>query len=283
MGLIDSWKRRWWRADPDKLAALSGTRPAIVITGGSDGIGLELARAFAQPSHMTVLVARDAAKLEAAGAELGAPSPDVLTLSLDITTPTAADEIQQFLASHDLYADILINSAGIATTGAFSATQPDRLTATANLNVTALTALCRAFLPDMLVRGRGGIINVSSLGGLIPGPYQASYYASKAYVISLSRALAYETAGKGVRISCVAPGPVTTEFHARADGTASLYRHLLSLSAGQVARATRRGYQLGHTLIVPGLFNTLLGLSLRLLPGIVTVPIVAALLKPRWK
>lgn len=285
MKLISSWKRRYWRADHEAIATLPGATPATVITGGSDGIGLALAKVFAAPGTVTVLVARNAPKLTAAKAAVEQAKPGagaVLTLSLDVTAETAPAQISEFLSQHDLYVDILINSAGVGTTGDFSKTQPERLTAEVDLNVTALTRLCRAFLPAMLIRGRGGIINLSSLGGFAPGPYQATYYASKAYVTSFTRALAHETRGQGVRIAAVAPGPVNTEFHAHANGETSLYRRILpALSPDAVAAGTYRGYHLGQSLIIPGLFNNLTGLVMRVVPAEIVTPVVAILLKPR--
>ena len=283
MGLIDKWKRRAWRRNDAAIAALAGTRPAVVVTGGSDGIGLALAAAFATPEHTSVLVARGQPKLARAKERMAAGgSGGTLILSLDVTAPDAPARLRQFLAENDLYADILINSAGIGTTGDFADEPEANLEDQTQLNVTALTRLCRAFLPDMLVRGRGGIVNVASLGGFGPGPYQAAYYASKAYVISLTRALAHETRGQGVRIACLAPGPVNTEFHARARGETALYRHILpAMAPEQVARSARRGYDLGLGMIIPGVFSNLLGFALRVLPAKLTTPIVAILLKPR--
>lgn len=283
MGIVDSWKRRAWRPDADAITKLPGIKPAVVITGGSDGIGLALAKAFASPDRTIVLIARESDRLDKACAELhDNGNRDVLPLVLDISNETAVTEIAEFLADADLYADILINSAGIGTTGDFAAEPPENLRRLADLNVTALTRLCRAFLPDMLTRGHGGIVNIASLGGFVPGPYQAAYYASKAYVISLTRALAHETRGQGIRVACVVPGPVNTKFHERANGQNSLYRLILpALSPDQVARSTFRGYRLGMGIITPGLFNNITGLALRLLPTMLTTPILAILLKPR--
>lgn len=284
MGLIDAWKRRAWRRNDKALAAFDGLTPAVVITGGSDGIGRAIAQEFASPDRSTVLVARNPQKLETTRKAIEvAGHNNILALPLDITSDDAPAQLAAFLRSESLYADILINSAGIGTTGDFAAEDPARLKATTELNVTALTSLCRAVLPDMLIRGRGGIINVASLGGFAPGPYQAAYYASKAYVVSLTRALAQENRGQGVRFATLATGPVNTKFHARANGEGALYRHILpAMSAEQIARSTRRGYHLGHSLIVPGLFGNIIGLALRILPAMLTTPIVAILLKPRF-
>jgi uncharacterized protein len=285
MGLVNYWKRRAWHRDAEAIAALKGTRPAVLITGGSDGIGLELARAFASAERTIVLIARNPEKLAKARAGLQSDvsqSNAILTLSQDITASEAPAIIRELLKQNDLFADILINSAGIGTTGDFAADPVDKLTAITDINVTALTRLCREFLPDMLTRGRGGLINVSSLGGFSPGPYQAAYYASKSYVISLTRAIAQETRGQGVRIATVAPGPVNTEFHARADGETSLYRYILpAMSPEQIAASTHRGYSLGLSVIIPGLFNNVMAIAMRVLPAMLVSPVVAILLKPR--
>ena len=283
---VDRWKRRAWQPDTVALAALPRTRPAIVITGGSEGIGQALASAFSDRGKPLVLVARNPAKLEQAANHLNqaAAKPACLTLSQDLTAPDATDNLRAFLASHGLHAEILISSAGIGNSGDFAAETPEKLEALCQLNVTALTRLTRALLPDMLTRGSGGIINVASLGGFAPGPYQSAYYASKAYVISLTRALEHETRGAGVRIACLAPGPVNTGFHERAGPGAesAFYRRILpAMSPVDVAQSAHRGYDLGHGLIIPGLFAHGLGMIMRLTPSALQTPIIAILLKPR--
>ena len=150
-----------------------------------------------------------------------------------------------------------------------------------DLNVTALTRLMHHALPRMLARARGGILNVASLGGLVPGPYQAAYYASKAYVISLTEAVASEAAGRGVRFTALAPGPVDTGFHAAMGAEFSFYRQLiLPLSPEGTANAAYRGYVLGCHLVVPGLINKVLALALRILPHTLLLPFVRWLLRP---
>lgn len=283
MKLIDTWLRRAWRADETALKALSGTRPALLITGGSDGIGRAIALALSGPERTTVLIARNSERLAKTAADVTEKTgAQCLILALDARQPDAPERIRSLLESRSLYADILVNSAGVGTTGDFENTNPDDLTTTTDLNVTALTRLTRTFLPDMLVRGQGGVINIASLGGFVPGPYQAAYYASKAHVISLTRALAWENRGRGVRITTVAPGPVNTEFHARADAETSLYRRILpAVSPETVARWTGLGYALGLGIIVPGILPNLLALTVRILPGFLTIPVIAILLKPR--
>ena len=134
----------------------------------------------------------------------------------------------------------------------------------------------------MRARGRGGILNLASLGGYAPGPYQAAYYASKAYVMSLSEALAAETAGEGVRVCVLAPGPVATPFHERMQGESGLYLRLLPVSnPDSVARAGYLAFALGWRVVVPGLVAPILALAMRLTPHRILVPIVGWLLKPR--
>jgi hypothetical protein len=133
----------------------------------------------------------------------------------------------------------------------------------------------------MLARGRGGIINISSLGGYGPGPYQAAYYASKAYVISLSEAVASEVAGSGVRICAVAPGPVGTRFHHDMQAETAPYRRLLpELTPERVARSAYLGFRLRRRVVVPGVLNMLAALALRVMPHPLTVPILGWLLRP---
>ena len=151
-----------------------------------------------------------------------------------------------------------------------------------DLNVRALTELMRHFLPGMRVRGRGGVLNLASLGGYAPGPYQAVYYASKAYVMSLSEAVAAETAGEGVRISALAPGPVNTGFHRKMGSERAFYRYLVvPASAEGVAAAGYRGFAFGWRVIVPGILNPFMALAMRVMPHRIVIPIIGWLLKPR--
>jgi short-subunit dehydrogenase len=186
------------------------------------------------------------------------------------------------LAARGGYADVLVNSAGIGLAGRFGEQSADALTQLVDLNVRALTALTRHFLTGMRVRGRGGILNLASLGGYAPGPNQAAYYASKAYVLSLSEAVAAETAGEGVRVCALAPGPVDTRFHARMGAEGALYRTLLPpASAEAVARAGYLGFALGWRVTIPGLINPFLALAMRVMPHRLVIPIVGWLLQPR--
>jgi short-subunit dehydrogenase len=281
--LSDGWVRR--RANPDAAAlqAVAGLTPATVITGASRGIGLELARRFAAKGDAVVMIARDPGPLnEAAAAIRGDGAQRVaLPLALDITDPNAFAQVQTTLQGNGLYLDVLINNAGTGLGGAFethTAAEIDKLVA---LNVAALTRFTRLALPDMRARGRGGILNVASLGGFVPGPYQATYYASKAYVISLTEAVAAECSGSGVRVAVLAPGPVETSFHANMSAEDAPYRTLLpAATASKVAASARRDFFLGRRLIIPGLLNFMFAWVLRVTPHPISIPLMAWLLQP---
>lgn len=280
--LLQAWHRRWWRPDEAALAAYAGLRPVVVVTGGSDGIGYALARRFAGAGNDVMLIAPRAEPLVQAAAAIRAEfKVGAIVVPLDVTAPDAAATIDRALADHRAYADVLVNSAGIGLAGPFHAQLPEDVMRIVDLNVRALTALTRHYLAGMLKRGRGGILNVASLGGYTPGPYQAAYYASKAYVISLTEAIAAETAGEGVRVCVLAPGPVRTKWHDRAGVGRAFYRYLLPSSAATVARAGYLGYVLGLRVVVPGLLSPFLALALRIMPHTITVPVVRWLLKPR--
>jgi short-subunit dehydrogenase len=254
-----------------------------VVTGASEGIGYALARRFAAAGCNLVLVARRPELLEEAAERIRAEyKVEAVAVATDVTRPEAIAAIEAALAEHRAYADVLVNGAGMGLAGAFISHPPEAVLRLLDLNVRALTELMRHFLPGMRARGRGGVLNLASLGSYVPGPYQAVYYASKAYVLSLTEAVAAETAGEGVRVSALAPGPVNTSFHRRMGSERSFYRYLvLPASAEHVAAAGYRGFAFGWRVIVPGILNPALAFALRILPHRIVIPIVGWLLKPR--
>jgi uncharacterized protein len=280
--------RRWLEAVPSlsvrpvshAAPATDAPQPFTLITGGSDGIGLAFARDRVRGGDNVLLVARTRERLDAAANTLrSAATGQVATLALDITEADATAKIDAALAERNGFVDVLINNAGAGLSGPFSGAAADAVASLVALNVTAPTVLTRHLLPGLLQRQRGGIIFVASLAGYVPGPGQAAYYASKAYLLSLSEALASECAGTGVRITCVAPGPVNTGFHARMGAETSWYRRILpAQSPEQVARLAWLAYRLGVRVVVPSVTGLATMLSLRILPHRLTVPVVRFLL-----
>lgn len=283
-GTAISWNNRHNRDTDERRAArtrVEGLIPVTVITGASRGVGLELARILRRFEHDVVLVARNETELESAVKDLEQKGKGrVFTVACDVTSENALKQIDEGLARFGCYLDILVNNAAIGLSGPLEKYQPEKLDQLVALNITALTRLTRHALPDMIARGSGGILNIASLGGVVPGPHQAAYYASKAYVMSLTEALASEVSGSGVRVSVVAPGPIATGFHAGMHADKARYRLLLpELAADHVARSAYRGFILGQRVIVPGLLYRLFYFSLRMLPHPISVPLTGWLLK----
>ncbi|MBA2126318.1 NAD(P)-dependent oxidoreductase [Hyphomicrobium methylovorum] len=262
-------------------AAVAHQKPAVVITGGSRGIGFALAKRFLRAGHETVIAARSAPQLDEAAAELKRETgnePHILLC--DVTEPTAYDLITAELEKRGLYLDVLVNNAGVGLAGPFLSRSQTELSAVVATNIESVTRLTRSALPAMVARRSGGIISVASLGAYTPGPNQAAYYASKSYVLSLTEAIASEVAGTGVRVCVLIPGSVNTGFHRDMGADRSLYRMIIpAMSADRVAGSAYRGFRWGQRVIVPGLFNIVALIALKVVPHIITVPIVYALLK----
>ena len=230
-------------------------RAVTLITGASAGIGAALAREFAAHGHEVVLIARREPALAAladAIAATGAPRPTVLPA--DVARPDAARDIAETLARRGLEPNIVVNNAGFGLLGAADKLDRAAQLAMIDLNVRALTDLSLAFI-DSLKRRRGGILNVASVAGFLPGPGMAVYYATKAYVLSFSEALHHELKGAGVRVTALCPGPVPTEFQARSGITGQLCPSLLTRSAQRVARDGYRALAEGRRVVVPGSAN----------------------------
>jgi hypothetical protein len=245
---------------------MNGLRPVTVITGASAGIGVALARVFARNGHALALVARRADRLEALADEIaatGAPRPIVIVA--DLTQAGSARRIADALGAAGAEPQYMVNNAGFGLLGRAAARDRAEQLAMIDLNVRALTELSLAFV-DSLTRQRGGILNVGSVAGFLPGPGMAVYYASKAYVLSFSEALHSELKGQGVRVTVLCPGPVPTEFGARAGSKNGLAPEVLTLSADAVAEAGYHGLMQGRRVVVPGALNKLITLLIRLIP-----------------
>jgi short-subunit dehydrogenase len=239
--------------------------PVAIITGASAGIGAELARVFAKHGHALVLVARREARLKALAAELeasGAPPPVILPI--DLASRDAAARIAAALAARGLEPEYVVNNAGYGLVGDAADRNRDDLLAMIDVNMRVLTELSLAFV-ESLHRRRGGILNVASVAGFLPGPGSAVYYAGKAYVLSFSEALHRELRPANVRVTALCPGPVATEFRARA-GVDSQATSLLDLPASRVAEEGYRGLMRGKRLVIPGFGNKTMAFLPRIMP-----------------
>lgn len=246
---------------------MAETSAATVITGASGGIGEALAYEFAKERGTLVLVARggDALARVAMQAKERAAAR-VETVTLDLAQPQAVDDLEETLAALGLHVETLVNNAGYGLRGRFDALDEADEIGMVDLNIRALTVLCRRFLPGMVQRRTGGIVNLASTAAFAPGPLMAVYYASKAYVLSLSRALAEEVRRQGVVVTAVCPGITTTGFQARAHmGDARMMR-LPTMNATDVAALAYRGYRARKTTVVTGAFNQIMAASSRLAP-----------------
>jgi short-subunit dehydrogenase len=239
---------------------------AVVVTGGSEGIGLALAKRFAADGNAVILVARDRKRLDSAAEALAAQwAVPVHVIACDLSRPDGAQQLFDRVASLGLPVDVLVNNAGVGLYGPFRAADQEAELAMMRLNMEALVSLTKLFLPDMLARRSGAVLNVGSTAGFQPGPLMAIYYATKAFVLSFSEALDEELRGSGVLVSVLCPGPTVTGFQRRAGIGTSLFSRGV-MTADEVAEAGYRRFRRGQRTIVTGIRNRLLALVVRLAP-----------------
>jgi len=246
----------------------TGRGLTALITGASGGIGRDLAELFARDGCDLLLVARSADALDALGAELSRTHGVRSTaIPADLSDPDAPAAVFRAVRDHGIEVDVLVNNAGRGLYGRFAETDLDTELRMIQLNVVALTQLTKLFLPAMLARRSGRILNVASTAAFQPGPMMAVYYATKAYVLSFSEALAEELAGTGITVTTLAPGSTRTGFQARARMDESrLFRGPTVLDSATVARAGYEGMLRGERLVIPGIFNKALVQALRVSP-----------------
>jgi uncharacterized protein len=242
------------------------TRPLALVTGASSGIGKEIARVLAA-DHDLILTARRRDELDALAAELRQQNATCLVVPADLADPAAPRALFDAVSADGRPLDVLVNNAGFGDTGFFAAADLPKLLRMVQVNCTALTELTHLFLPGMTDRKQGRVLNVGSVAGFQPGPLMAVYYATKAYVNSLSQALSNELAGTGVTATCLCPGPTKTEFAAAA-GRAEKKSFSVAqrLTARDVAEAGVAGMKRGRVLVIPGFGNKLLIAAERLAP-----------------
>jgi short-subunit dehydrogenase len=246
---------------------MNASSQTVLITGASGGIGYELAKLFARDHYNLVLVARSADKLAQVATELQAYGVTVKTIALDLAAAPAPKFLFDQLQSAGISIDILINNAGYGGFGDFAQMTEEDILGQINLNITALTLLTRLFLPPMVQRRSGRIMNVASTAGFQPGPLMAVYYATKAYVISFSEAIANELRNTGVTVTCFCPGATHTGFAQRAGTERSrLFKQLGAMNADKVALDGYRAVMEGRILAISGLHNWLVAKSTRFAP-----------------
>jgi uncharacterized protein len=242
------------------------TERVTLITGASAGIGAELARVFAANGHRVALVARRADRLATLAGEIAAAGGAApIVIPCDLEQPDAGDKIAAVLEAQGVEVEYVVNNAGFGLFGEAIKLDRAQQLGMIGVNIRTLTDLSLRF-SEHLIRHRGGILNVGSIAGFMPGPGMAVYYASKAYVLSFSEALRRELAPYGVRVTVMCPGPVPSEFQARAGFRPGFDSAILSVSSSDVAKAGYRGLMANKRAVLPGLGNKILPFLLRLFP-----------------
>lgn len=250
--------------------------PTALITGASSGIGLELARIFARQGYRVVLVARNQKRLEEIAQELR--PAEAQAIAIDLSLPGAPEEIHGKIPK----IDVLVNNAGFGVFGKFAENSIAEELNMMQLNMTALVILTKLYLPAMIAAGSGKIMNVASTAAFQPGPLMAIYYATKAFVLSFSEAIANELEGTGVTVTALCPGPTATDFQERAQlQNSRLVKGKKIMDARTVAEAGYQALMAGKTLVIPGLANKLLAQSVRFSPRSMVTKIVRRMQEER--
>ncbi len=253
-----------------------------LITGASFGIGLEFARIFARDGYSLVLVARSADKLRQLASELEkAHGTRSLILATDLTAPGSAAYVLDQTTRADITVDVLVNNAGFGQFGFFAENDLEECLKQIQLNVTTLTHLTRLYLPGMIERKSGRILNVASTAAFQPGPLMAVYYATKAYVLHFSEAIANELKGTGVTATCLCPGSTATEFHKRANMTDIQLLRFGAMDAHTVAEDGYRALMAAKPVVISGFKNWLLAQSIRFSPRQIVTAVARKLQESR--
>jgi short-subunit dehydrogenase len=245
-----------------------GRGQTALVTGASYGIGLDLAECFARDGYDLVLAARSEAALKQEAERLAKQyGVNAVPIAIDLGVHGAGHRLADEIQARGLTVDVLVNNAGYGTAGAFAGSDEANQLGMIDLNVRALVELTHAFWPQMLVRGRGGVLNVASTAAFQPGPLMAVYYASKAFVLSFSEALWREAQGTGVHVSCLCPGPTASKFRERAGTDATRLTTLgTPVTSKSVAEDGYRAYQQNQRVLITGMRNRILARMVPYLP-----------------
>lgn len=259
-----------------------GNRIAL-ITGATIGIGYELAKLYAQDKTDLVLVARNQNKLEEVRTELKSQySVQVHTLALDLSLPEAPKQLYGFTQGKGLFIETLINNAGYGSCGEFAHLPLNEELGMIQLNITSLVHLTRLYIPDMIQKKKGSILNVASTAAFQPGPYMTNYYATKAYVLHFTEGLAEELSEHGINVSALCPGPTITGFQERANMKNSLLiKGPLTMDAKSVAISGYKALNSGQVIHIPGMLNWVLAKSVSITPRFLIRKIISVLNKQR--
>jgi len=250
-------------------------RNTALVTGASSGIGLEFARVFAHNGHNLVLIARNEQKLDELKRDIEKRSGVLAKVIVkDLAREEAPQEIYDELEREGIQVDVLVNSAGYALYGKFTETDPQDEMNMIKVNMLTLTQMTKLFLPGMVERGYGKVLNMSSMAAFQPGPLMSVYYATKAYVLFFSEGIANELKGTGVTVTALCPGPSSTGFQKRAAMEQSRLVQGGLMDARTVARIGYRGLMKGKTVVVPGRRNALFSLFPRLVPRDVAAALI---------
>jgi short-subunit dehydrogenase len=258
--------------------AKTKTGKTAMVTGASAGLGEEMAKLFAADGHDLVLTARRRDRLDALATMLEKECDTrVLVLPEDLSDAGAPARLARELQTRGVAVDFLVNNAGYGTNGAFTELDLARELSMIQLNVTTLVDLTRRLLPAMVARKSGRVLNIGSTAGFQPGPFMAVYYATKAFVVSFTEALAYELHGTGVTAACSCPGATHTEFARIAGNDKSRLFQMAAMGAADVAGQSYRAMMRGQTLFIPGVANKLGLQALRLSPRSAVRAVTASL------
>lgn len=254
------------------------SRPLALVTGASGGIGEAFARELAGRGYDLALAARSVEKLEALAAELRGQGVEAQVLPADLGAADGPSKLMQAVHKAGLTVDLLVNNAGFGDLEPFDRADAGKLTEIIDLNVRALTGLSHAVTPGLIERGRGGIINIASTAAFLPGPGMATYYATKAFVLSLSEALHVEMKPKGVTVTAVCPGPTWSGFQEKADMEGSkLLKASRMMTPEAVARIGMDGYEKKKRVVVTGVSNKITIALAKLTPKTLLMKAVSGL------